>query len=158
MRPQISVPMRWNQHVTQCEESNLNSFGDHPCPPNRGQNRVCVGCSFCTFSECILRFELFFLFKFEMVYVVLPMRRMRTRSEKYWHPMYGNMSCWSPCIYIYIFLYIYIYRGLCLCLCFVGTRSFKNLVFIGLKAKNLGFFRFRTYSAIHFPETAISCA
>ena len=37
-----------------------------------------------------------------MVYVVLPMRRMRTRCEEYMHPMYDDISNVSPYIYICI--------------------------------------------------------
>ena len=40
------------------------------------------------------------MFKFEMVYVVLPMRRMRTRCEEYMHPMYDDISNVSPYIYM----------------------------------------------------------
>ena len=91
----------------------------------REENRVCLSCRLSCFSDCTI-LSLLVLFKFEMVYVVLP---PCVGCESLCDDVWTIYICGVCASYIYVCcdgcLYMYL---LCIYVmwCTVGTRSFIN--------------------------------
>ena len=123
--PIFRFQMRWNNQWCNAMWKSIYDFiGDHPCPPTRRKQSLPE-------LSIVMLFRLHFssllvLFKFEMVYVVLP-------------PCVG---CESVCDDVYDYIYVWYARCLHICLydvyiyifmwCTVGARSFikKDIYYI----------------------------